>query len=246
MSIQGRKAAATIVMLACAGAMTPAQASPDVAAGFRVGTLGLGAEATIGLSERINVRVPFNVFNYDYDQTEDGIDYKGKLNLQSIGALVDVHPFKGWFYLSAGLFSNGNKLKLHASDPTGTEEYEIGDRTYTSDTSDPLALKGGTDFNSVAPYLGLGWGNAIQGASNVYFRFELGAYFQGAGKVKLDAGGRAVDTETGSSFDVDDGSPESLVFQANLEEERASFEDDIEDFKIYPAISLALGYRFRL
>jgi hypothetical protein len=245
MSIHCKQAVATIVMLAGAAAMTQAQASPDVAAGFRVGTLGLGAEATIGISDRVNVRVPFNLFNYNYDQTEDGIDYKGKLNLQSVGALVDVHPFKGSFYLSAGIFSNGNKLKLHASDPSGTEEYEIGDRSYTSDPSNPLALKGGTDFNSMAPYLGLGWGNAIQGASSVYFRFELGAYFQGAGKVKLDASGRAVDTQTQSSFDVDDGSPEAMVFQANLEQERASLEDDIEDFKIYPAVSLALGYRFR-
>ena len=246
MKLTQRGTAAALILAAAAACSGTAQAATAVAGGLRVGTLGLGAEGTIGLTDRLNLRVPFNVFSYDYDQTEDGIEYEGTLDLKSFGVQLDLHPFKGSFYLSAGLYSNGNQVDLKASDPSGTEEYEVGGGTYVFDTSDPLRLNGGLDFNSAVPYLGLGWGNAIQGASNVYFRFELGAYFQGAAKVKLDASGSAVNVDTGNSFDVDDGSIESQVFQANLEAERADVEDDASDYKIYPAISFALGYRFNL
>ena len=217
-----------------------------MAAGFRVGTLGLGGEATIGLNSRLNLRVPFNLFTYTDTREEDGVDYDGKLKLKSLGAQLDFHPFKGSFYLSAGLFSNGNQLKLHASDDDGSETYDIGDREYTSDPNDPLNLNGKFDFKSTAPYLGLGWGNPIQGDGNFYFRFELGAYFQGAARVGLRADGSAIDTQSGQSFDVNGNSPEAQVFQQNLEQERADLEHDASDFKIYPAVSFALGYRFSL
>jgi hypothetical protein len=229
------------------GGMESAFAMPPVAAGFRVGTLGLGGEATVGLNNYFNLRVPFNLFNYSDNRTEDGIDYDGKLDLQSFGAQLDLHPFKGSFFLSAGLFANGNKLKLHASDPTGTKDYDIGDNNYVSDTADPLDLKARMKFNSMAPYAGLGWGNPIQGDWNLYFRFEIGAYFQGAGKINMKATGSAKNTDDDSAaFKVDGDTPEAVLFQSNLEDERASLEDDIKDFKIYPAISLAIGYRFKL
>ncbi len=217
----------------------------SAAGGLRAGTLGLGGEVTFGLTDRLNLRVPFNTFSYNYDTEEDGIDYEGDLKLRSFGAQIDVHPFKGSFYLSAGLFSNGNKLDLLASDPSGEEVYEVGDGEYRSSTSDPLAIRGKLDFKSTAPYLGLGWGNAIQGDSNFYFRFELGAYFQGAGKVAATASGTAVDVNSGESFDVNGSSTEAMVFQQNLEEERQDLESDIGDYKIYPAISFGLGYRFK-
>ncbi|WP_428312141.1 hypothetical protein [Hydrocarboniphaga sp.] len=239
---------ASLTLVATISAAAPAHAeTPPIAAGFRVGTLGIGAEGTIGVNDYINVRVPFNLFSYSDSRNEDGIDYDGKLKLQSFGAQVDVHPFKGSFFLSAGLFANGNKLKLHASDPTGEEEYDIGDATYVSDTSDPLDLNARMKFNSVAPYAGLGWGNPILGDRNLYFRLEIGAYFQGAGKIDMKATGSAKNQDDDSaSFKVDGDTPEAMLFQANLEQERSDLEGDIKDFKIYPAISLAIGYRFKL
>lgn len=219
-----------------------------IALGARAGTLGLGAEGTVGLTDRLNLRVPVNAFSYGYDETDDGIKYDGRLKLGSLGAQLDVHPFKGSFYLTAGLFANRNKVKLKASDPSGTEEYELGDEdtVYTSDPDDPLALHGGLKFDDVAPYVGLGWGNAIQGKSSFYFRFEIGAYFEGSAKVGMRASGSAVDGETGESFSVDDDSAEAQAFRQNLEEERAKLEHDIKKYDIYPAVGLALGYRFRL
>ncbi len=230
------------VVLASVMGTMPAEAAA-FAGGLKAGTLGLGGEIAVGLNNYLGVRASFNSFDYSDTREEDGIEYDGKLELKSFGAQLDLHPFKGNFYLTGGFFSNGNKLRLHASDPTGTEVYDIGDAEYRSDTSDPLNIKGALDFKSTVPYLGLGWGHAPVGESSLYFRFELGAYFQGAGKLALDASGSAVD-ENGDSFDVDGSSPEAQLFQANLEQERAETESDIGEFKIWPAIEFAIGYRF--
>lgn len=247
MSLSIKSAAIAGATVLAAASVTPAQAA-STALGARVSTLGLGLEASFGLNDYLNLRLPFNLFNYSFDDSQDGVPYDGKLKLKSIGAQIDYHPFKGTFFLTGGLFANGNKLDLLARDKTGTEEYEIGDndRVYTSDTSDPLTLKGGLDFNSAAPYIGLGWGNAIQGASSFYFRFELGAYFQGSAKVGLDASGSAVDQQTGQSFSTTGNSPEAQLFQAELEEERQSLEHDLSDYDIYPVVGFTFGYRFTL
>ncbi|WP_428312136.1 hypothetical protein [Hydrocarboniphaga sp.] len=242
-----RSAAFVGASLVAAASSVSAQAA-STAVGARVSTLGLGLEASLGLNDYLNLRLPFNLFNYNFDDEQDGVPYDGKLKLKSIGAQLDYHPFKGTFFLTGGLFANGNKLDLFAQDKSGTEEYQIGDddRVYTSDTSDPLTLKGGLDVNSAAPYIGLGWGNPIQGASNFYFRFELGAYFQGSAKVGLNASGSAVDQQTGQSFSTTGNTPEAQLFQAQLEEERASLQDDLTDYEIYPVIGFTLGYRFSL
>lgn len=251
---QGKDMASSVLKVAVATiglgtAFVPGLASAvQVAGGLRVTTLGLGAEATIGVTDYLNVRVPFNVLDYDKTVKEDGIDYDGKLKLNSFGAQLDLHPFKGSFYLTAGLYSDSSKIKALATDRTGTTEYDIGDEVFYSDTADPLRLNGRMDFNSTVPYVGLGWGNAIQGNSPLYFRFELGAYFWGSPKVGLTADGSAVNQQ-GLSFDVNDTTnpttgAAALEFQGELEKERANFEDDAKDYKFWPVIGFALGYRF--
>lgn len=245
--MQSRTLAVSILAMSLAGITTSASAAP-IALGVRSGTLGLfGAEATLGLGSYVNLRVPFNTLDFDYNGKEDGVDYKGKLKLKNFGGQIDLHPFAGSFYLTAGVFANSNKLDLRAADPTGTEEYKIGDsdRVYTSDTSDPLTINGRVKFGSTAPYVGLGWGNPIQGASAFYFRFELGVLFQGSAEVGLGATGSVVDQESGQSFSTEGNAVPAQFFKAELEQERSRLEGDISDaIKIYPSIGLALGFRF--
>jgi hypothetical protein len=240
MRLSNKAPLAGAVLLAAISA-TPAHA--EVAIGATAGTLGLGLEGTIGLNDYLSLRIPLHLFSFSFDANEDDIDYDGKLKLKSAGLQLDYHPFKGTFFVSGGAFLNGNKLDLFASDD-GDKQYEIGDRAYTGDPNDPLKLKGKLDFGSVAPYVGLGWGNAIQGTSNVYFRFELGALFQGSGDTHLAASGSAVDVQTGQSFDVQGSSAEATEFRAQLENERQSVQHDVDKYDVYPVVSFALGYRF--
>lgn len=217
--------------------------------GLRASTLGAGAELSIGLLDRLVLRVPFNTFRYSDDITEDDIRYDGELQLRTVGLLADVHIFGGGFHLTGGLYSNGNEINLLASEATGNESFQVGDRSYRSDPNNPFELTAGLDFGSVAPYAGIGWGNAAQAENNgVYFKLELGVLFQGSPSAEANGSGSVCDVTspdcTTTSFDVEGNDPRAAIFREELERERADLEAGLDDFKLYPVAGFSIGYRF--
>lgn len=220
----------------------------DLGVGVRASTLGLGAELSISMLERLNLRIPVSGFDYSDDITEDNIRYDANLELLTVGLLADYHVFGGGFHVTGGVASNGNELKLLASEDTGNESFEVGNQTYVSDPNDPFELRAGLDFNSVAPYVGLGWGNAARGDSALYFKFEVGALVQGSPKASASASGSVCNESTQScsftSFDVEGNDPRAQQFRQELEQERQTIEEQIDEFDIYPVVGLSIGYRF--
>lgn len=210
----------------CMGLCMPqASAEIPVAVGAKVGTPGIGGEITVGLNDNFNFRTGVNAFSYEYNGTESDVEYDFDLKLLSFPLLVDWHPFYGsGFRLTAGAYINSNELESTAV-PTGT--YDIGGVDY--DAGDVGSLTGDVDFNSVAPFLGIGWGNAVGEDTRLSLALDLGVMFQGSPDVDLDANGaRASDDD----------------FLANLKKEEESLEDDIEIFKYYPVVMLGLTYKF--
>lgn len=234
MSMSARVA---LVTLGMAGALNASADMGGLAVGAKVGTTGFGVEAVTAITPMLNARGVVNLFNYNYDTTEDGIDYDAKLKLQSFGALLDFHPFKGSFRLSGGLLSNGNKANLKASCPT---ECEVGDlRISGSDAR----LTGQVDFKSAAPYLGLGFGNSMSG-TGLYGIFDVGVLFQGKPKADLAALGTATVTDENGTTRTNVNLATDPEVQTAITEEEASLQDDIDSYKLYPVINLGIGYRF--
>lgn len=231
-------------MLASSGAAH----AVDLGVGVRASTLGLGAELSITMLDRLNLRIPVSGFDYSDDITEDDIRYDADLELLTVGLLADYHVFGGGFHVTGGVASNGNELNLLASEATGNESFEVGNQTYVSDPNDPFELRAGLAFNSVAPYVGLGWGNAARGDSAFYFKFEAGALFQGSPKASASASGSACNASTQTcsltSFDVEGDDPRAQQFRQELEQERQTIEEQIDEFDIYPVVGLSIGYRF--
>lgn len=234
-----------LVLAAAPGAATAA----ETGIGLRASTLGLGAELSVGLLDRLVLRVPFNTFRYSDNITEDEISYDSELELRTVGLLADLHAFGGGFHMTAGLYSNGNELNLLASEATGNDSFQVGNQRYRSDPSDPFELTAGLDFESVAPYAGIGWGNAAQAERNgVYFKFELGVLFQGSPRAEADGSGSVCEAESpdcsATSFDVEGNDPRAVAFRDELERERADLEAGLDDFDLYPVAGLSVGYRF--
>ena len=99
------------------------------------------------------------------------------------------------------------------------------------------------DFKKFAPYVGLGFGNAMVG-SGLYGIFDIGVMFQGAPDVALAASGSATVTDSnGLSRPVLDLSSDPEVQDA-VAQEQASLQDDLKDFKFYPVVNIGIGYRF--
>ncbi|HHL19506.1 MAG TPA: hypothetical protein ENJ33_07205 [Thiothrix sp.] len=197
----------------------------------KIGTLGVGADLTYGMTDKLNARFSVNGGSISADGEEDGINYKGDLDLLSGGALVDYHPFISNFRLSAGLFANENEFNLDAS---GSNNAVIGARSYDLSNAN---LNTQIGFNSLAPYLGIGWGNAVKKGSQWRFSLDAGVLFQGSPEAKFTTSG-TVDSGAGA-ISVNDS-----LFQNDLDQEEQNLNDELKDFKALPVISLGTSYRF--
>jgi hypothetical protein len=202
----------------CMAAAVPAGAT-DVAITAKLGSLGLGVEGTFGLTEQFNARLGLNKFTYDRSETVSDVDYDLDLELQSISVLADWHPFRSKFRFTAGLMSNSNELVGSSA----TQNVEINGVNYGT-----VGLDAKLDFDSTAPYFGIGWGNAVAADKGWGFNVDLGVMYQGSGSVTLTATG------------PDAGS----VPQDELAAEERDFEDDIKGYKYYPVFSFGASYKF--
>jgi hypothetical protein len=198
----------------------------EFAVSAKVSTLGLGAEVLTKITPRINARLGINTFDYDFSETESGIEYDIELQLSSCALLCDWHPFEGGFRISGGLVLNNNELEMIGRQ-SASATYTIDDTIYTSDQVG--TLKAEIDFNDIVPYAGIGWGNAFGGDKRWGFVFGIGVVFQGSPEVSLTATGTSASDAT---------------FQAELANEKKQLEDELEDFKYYPVIALSITYKF--
>lgn len=212
-----------------AASTSPAMAG-DIAAGLVAGTAGFGAEVTYGVAKDFNLRGTLRGLDYDYDFNEDNIDYEGNLKLRNGGVTVDWFPFSGSFRLSAGAMYNGNEVKAKAKPNTLPATYTINDIDYVIDGQVDASI----DWRKFAPYVGIGWGNAVGKGSNWRVSFDLGVMFTGEPNTDLTATG----TVNGIPV-VNDAQ-----FQSDLAAERNSLNDEIKDAKFWPVVQLGLHYKF--
>jgi len=193
--------------------------------GAKVGTLGFGIEVTKNFTPKINGRIGLNTFTFDASGTESDIDYDGDLNMESFAALVDWHPFSGGFRATAGLLLNNNELKLTAKSAVN---YDIGGTTYTP--AEIGTFGGSVNFNDVAPYAGIGWGNAVDKGQRLTFAIDVGVLMQGSANVDFTASGGTLSSDP--------------TLLANLATEEAQLEDSLSDYDLFPVISLGLAFQF--
>lgn len=197
----------------------------DIALGVKASTLGAGAEGTVGLLQGLNLRGGVNALSFDFDAETSDVDYDVDADLLSFPIVLDWHPFKGsGFRITGGILINQNEGDAEA---TTEATYTIGDTVYTA--AQLGSLSGKVDFNEVAPYVGIGWGNAVGKDKRWSFSCDFGVVFQGEANIDLAASGPIASDPT---------------FQAELAKEKKALEDELDDYKYYPVISLGVTYKF--
>lgn len=224
------------------GVCAAAGASPAVAGEFgaaaRASTLGLGGEIDYAINDRWNLRAMGHGGSYSDDYTDSGITYDATLHLANAGMVMDYRPFAGSFRLTGGAYWNGIDADGVASGED--EALDIGDRTYVDADGDAHVYADGDFDNSVAPYLGFGWGDRHSQQPGLMLSVDLGVMFAGTPEVDLTADGDATDTATGLVVDL----ATNPVAQRELQQEEDDINDDIDDYSFYPVLSLGIGYRF--
>lgn len=197
-----------------------------VALTAKVGTTGVGADLTVGLARSLNLRLGAQAWTRSETRSEQEIEYDADLKLVSGELLLDVHPGGRGFRISGGAIVNGNEVTAVS---TENAVYTINGVRY------PVGLvgrlEGRVDTNTLAPYLGIGWGNAVAPGGPWRFAIDVGAFYQGKPKVSLTAH-PIIPILLPARFEQD------------LEAERKDIENDLDSYRFYPVVSLGVSYRF--
>lgn len=219
--------------LLCLCAAGPADAA-DVAIGAKGGTLGVGAELTVGLGRQWNTRLGINGFDYSDERREaSDIEYDAEAQLRSAAALLDFHPGGRGFRLTAGAVWNGTTVE-GSSLPPASGFYDISGVRVPADILGTLDAE--AEFDPIAPYVGLGWGNAVGANQKVGFSFDLGAVFQGEADVELTP---VLPADSPLNTPV---AREAL--RILLEREAQDIEEEAAEYDIYPVVAIGVTYRF--
>lgn len=211
--------------------------------GVKVTSLGPGAEVAVRVNHRSNVRAGFNMITYDRSFDKDGVSYAGQLQFKTFEAHYDFFPSAGNFHVSPGLLVYlGDPITATATVPVN-QSFSLGGTTYYSDPGNPSHGSGRINFNQVAPVVTVGWGNLVSRKEGKHFSvpFEVGVAFQGAPKATLNLAGNVCVTAPG--VDCVNAATDPTV-QNNVVAEQNKVNNDMSFFKVYPIISIGIGYKF--
>lgn len=210
-------AAVTGVLLASSSIV-----AADVGIGVKAGTLGYGAEFTLGLTDSINARVGLNSYSYSETATQDDIKYDMDMDWRTSGAFLDWHPMQGAFRFTLGYIMNSNEIAMEAEPAS---DYTVGDQTYSA--AQAGTITGAVNFDDGLFY-GIGWGNAGDG-KGLGIIVELGI-LQQTPSVDLTSSGGLLSNDP--------------TFQSNLKDEEDRAQEDMDEFDRYPVIAVGLSYSF--
>jgi hypothetical protein len=188
------------------------------------------------------VRAGFNIITYSRGFDKDGIHYGGQVDLKTFEAHYDIYPWAKSFRISGGIL-------VYATDPItasalvpGNQSFSLGDVAYYSDPANPTRSSGKIVFNRAAPTVTFGFGNIVPRSKSKHFSVpvEFGIVFHGSPKTTLALTGNACDSPGGNCRNV----ASDPIVQSNLISEQNKINDDISFLKVYPIISVGIGYKF--
>ena len=199
----------------------------------QVSSLGLGMDITARVAENVNARAGFGIWSLTEDYKRTDVKYNADIKLRSGAAVMDIYPIADTeFRLSGGLILNGNKVNSTGQSETvvvaGVQQqvYTIGGRTFTADQVGTLS--GEITFPLVAPFVGVGWGNAVKPGRRLGFTVDLGVMIHGTPQISLRATNQSVTPNLQTSIDKE------------IEDLKAEF----DGFKFYPVLQVGISYQF--
>ena len=114
-------------------------------------------------------------------------------------------------------------------DSTPSEPTQIGSHTYNPNTIG--TLKGTIEVDGVlAPYVGIGFGNAVAEDQLLTFMLDIGVIFQSY-DVSLTSDGAGMTAALNT-------------FREDVAKEEALLQKDVDDWKIFPVLTLGLAWHF--
>lgn len=185
----------------------------------RAGTIGLGAEAALGITDALVIRGGLGLMPLEPSATISDIDFTLKLPETWFNIGADL-------YLGSG-FRIGGGMLFKPDDPTLEGELltnvDIGGRDFTP--AELGTLTGTLNSKDQAPYALIGFGKHT--SSGIGLFLDLGVAFTGDPEVSLDA-------RNGTFSDA-------AELQSRLRTEERNLEEDLGQYlKMWPILNLGL------
>jgi hypothetical protein len=215
--------------LALTAGLLSTAAHAQVALTADLGTTGAGLHLVAPISASLNGRVGANYMHHAFTEKSGSIHYDIEGKLQTVDFLLDYYPIaNSALRLTTGALYNGNRFAAKVVG-NGTSNITVNGTTYN--IMQVGAVHGDIAFRKAAPYLGIGWGNALAPAREWHFSADLGAFYQGKAQVK-----NLVNEGCSASVTV------CTAFGSDLQVEKARFEADSDPY--YPVLRVGVSYRF--
>lgn len=221
--------ALSLAVMFAIGCWINAPAHADSAVGYRLGTFGFGLDYNRRLSDTITMRLGYNFYVMGRDADSDGVQYDAKLKISAASLLVDLHHANSPWRLTMGLSQSGPRIEANGN-ATGTVTFN--GQTYNANELGNLnvSIK---PKNSIAPYVGIGYGQAVGAADRFAFLADLGVMYVGAPTSKVVA-------ECGAAV----SSMECDQLMSDIRAEAAAREEDWKNLKWWPVLSVGFAMRW--
>lgn len=208
-----------------------AQAQTTGAVSAGIGTTGLSLQASKGLRPDLNARVGLNFLRYNHDSDVRGQDYDMRLRGESLDALLDYFPNTSPFRITGGLTYNHTRIEADARARNGA--YMLNGQSYPAGAVG--SLNGEVRWRPWAPYLGIGWGNAVTDNRAWALSGDLGVSFQGAPRVGLTGtcGANAASVAGGCTG-----------LQTSVAAEQRALAEKVDHYKYFPVVRVSLSRQF--
>lgn len=211
------------IALAVALHAAPALAA-DVAWYLPFGTAGAGVGAAVAVLPNIDLRLEYAGGTLKHTHKAGDISYDARVKLSNLSLLADVYAGRasGW-RISAGAVLAHNRVSATGR-PSAAGTIEINGVNYavpaggTVDAEVVLA-------DGLRPYVGIGWSRRASQAAGLGLRADIGVIYSRP-RTRL------------STSNVPGVNP------ADLAAEQRRLQDEADKYRLYPAVSLALSYRF--
>lgn len=206
---------AVAALLAVPGAV----AAQGIGVAARAGTLGIGAEGAIGLSDRLVLRGGIGLSRLDASTTFDGVNVELSLPDSWYNVGVDVY-LNGAIRIGGGVLFKSENPSMRGSIDSPVD---IGGLILSP--AEIGTLTGSIASKDRAPYALIGFGKHT--SSGIGLSLDVGAAYLGDPTVTL--------ASEGGSF------PDQTELNARLDQEARNFEEDMKAYlKIWPILNLGV------
>jgi len=194
-----------------------------VAAGLKLGTLGIGAEIAAGFGDYVNLRAVGHRTIIHVNRTWSDVRYDASLDLSNAGLILDFNTQQRGLRLCGGVFYNGIGADGDGK-PIG--EMRIGGIPFSPQQIG--TIRGDIKSDRTAYYAGFSFGNPVDREMRLTLTLDLGVLIlPSKPSVRLVADGELADTRQ---------------FEEALRQEEREIRDRL--IRFWPVVSFGLHYQF--